>query len=98
MPSRFEAIAGTAIGYTVGTGGTVTQATNKTTAVTLNAPSGEIITDDAQLAAAARATFKVNNTFMRAHDCVIVNHASAGTVTPTLFLRKTLRMVHSILH
>jgi len=79
MPSRFEAIAGTAIGYTAGTGASVEQANNKTTEVTINAPSGEIVTDDADLATTARATFKVNNSFMRAHDCVIVNHASEGT-------------------
>ena len=40
MASKFEATAGKLIGPT--TGGTVTQSTNKTTGVTLNAASGQI--------------------------------------------------------
>ncbi len=40
MASIFEATAGSAIGPT--NGGTVTQATNKATAVTLNTESGQI--------------------------------------------------------
>lgn len=50
------------VGYTTGAGGTVTQATDKTTAVTLNAPSGIITTSNSALAAGATATFTMNNT------------------------------------
>ena len=59
MASIFEATAGKLIGPT--TGGTVTQATNKTTGVTLNAASGQITMNGAELAGAAEATFTVTN-------------------------------------
>ena len=59
MASIFEATAGKLIGPT--TGGTVTQSTNKTTGVTLNAASGQITMNGAELAGAAEATFTVTN-------------------------------------
>ena len=55
MASIFEATAGSAIGPT--NGGTVTQATNKATAVTLNTESGQITLASAELAGAAEVTF-----------------------------------------
>ena len=60
-------------------GGTVTQATSKSTGVTLNTNSGQITMDDAALAAAAEVTFAVTNSQVAATDVVIVNHGSAGT-------------------
>ena len=77
MASQFEAVAGKAIGYT--TGGTVTQATNKSTAVTLNTESGQITMNNAALADGAEVTFQVNNDRVAATDVVVVNHGSAGT-------------------
>ena len=77
MASIFEATAGSLIGPT--TGGTVTQATNKATAVTLNAESGQISMAGAELAGAAEVTFQVNNDKIAATDVVVVNHSSAGT-------------------
>ena len=77
MASIFEATAGKLVGPA--TGGTVTQATSKATAVTLNAESGQITLDDASLAAAAEVSFTVNNDKIAATDLVICNHASAGT-------------------
>ena len=77
MASIFEATAGSLIGPT--TGGTVTQATNKATAVTLNAESGQITLNGAELAGAAEVTFQVNNDKIAATDVVVVNHSSAGT-------------------
>ena len=59
MPSLFEVSAGKLAGPT--TGGTVTQATNKTTGVTLNTESGQITMNDAALGAAAEASFTVTN-------------------------------------
>ena len=38
MPSQFEAVAGSALGYSDDDTGSVTQATNKGTGVTLNKP------------------------------------------------------------
>ena len=77
MASKFEAVAGKAIGYT--TGGTVTQATNKGTGVTLNTESGQITMNNAALGDGAEVTFEVTNDRVAATDVVIVNHGSAGT-------------------
>ena len=48
MASQFEVSAGKAIGYV--SGGAVTQATSKSTGVTLNKPCGAITTHNAALA------------------------------------------------
>ena len=77
MPSQFEVTAGKLAGPT--TGGTVTQATNKGTGVTLNTESGQITMNNAALAAAAEVTFTVTNDKIAAADVVVVNHGSAGT-------------------
>ena len=65
-------------GYSTG-GGTVTQASNKTTAVTLNAKSGAITMNNAALADDATAAFTLTNSFIAATDVLIVNVASVGT-------------------
>ena len=77
MASIFEATAGSLIGPT--TGGTVTQATNKTTGVTINAASGQITMNNAALGAGAEATFTVTNSEVAATDVVVAVHGSAGT-------------------
>jgi hypothetical protein len=79
MASIFETVAGNAIGYPVGLGGAVTQATSKSTGVTLNFPSGSITMNGAALADATNVSFTVTNSSIAATDVVIVNHASAGT-------------------
>lgn len=53
-------------------GGVVTQATNRSTGVTLNKISGAITTNTASLAAEAAATFTVTNTQCFADDIVLV--------------------------
>jgi len=50
-----------ALGYGVGAGGTVVQATSKSTAVTLNRPSGRITMHNAALAAGAFVVFNFTN-------------------------------------
>ena len=77
MPSLFEVTAGSLVGPT--TGGTVTQATNKSTGVTLNTESGQITMNNAALAAAAEVSFTVTNSKIAATDVVVVNHGSGGT-------------------
>lgn len=67
------------LGYGTGGGGTVTQATNKSTGVTLNTASGQITMDNAALAAGAEVTFTVTNSVVETTDVVIVNHGSAGS-------------------
>ena len=77
MPSLFEVTAGKLTGPT--NGGSVTQATNKTTGVTLNSESGVITMNNAALGAAGEATFTVTNDKIAATDVVVACHGSAGT-------------------
>ena len=67
------------IGYGTGAGGAVTQATSKTTGVTLNATSGQITMNNAALTTAPVAGFVLTNSSIEATDTVIVNVASAAT-------------------
>jgi hypothetical protein len=63
---------GSGLGYTTGSGGAVTQATNRTTGVTLNTITGAITTNNASLAAEAAAKFTVTNSKVSATDVVVV--------------------------
>lgn len=67
-----------ALGYHagVGMGGTVTQATNRATGVTINKVCGQITTHNASLAAEGSADFVVTNSKVGAKDVVVVNIAS----------------------
>ena len=77
MPSLFEVTAGSLVGPT--DGGTVTQATNKSTGVTLNTESGQITMNNAQLDAGTEVSFTVTNSKIAATDVVVACHGSAGT-------------------
>jgi|TARA_Y100000310_G_C20251733_1_gene609415 hypothetical protein len=61
-------------------GGTVTQASNKSTGVTLSTNSGQITMNGAALGDDTEISFVVTNTNVAATDVVIVNHGSAGTM------------------
>ena len=67
------------IGYAAAAQGTVTQATNKGTAVTLNKSAGKITMNAASLAGGAAVTFTLNNSIISANDVVIVNVSGGGT-------------------
>ena len=67
-------------GYIAGGGGTVTQATNKATGVTLNKPSGQITMNNASLAAATIVSFTFTNSTISSTDVLVINHVSGGTV------------------
>jgi len=67
------------IGYTAAAQGTVTQATDKSTAVTLNKPAGRITMNGAALAGNTAVTFTLNNTFISSNDVVVVNVSAGGT-------------------
>ena len=62
-----------ALGYGVGSGGTVTQTTSKSSAVTLNKPSGTIVMNNAVLPAGALVTMTVNNSTKGTSDNVVVS-------------------------
>ena len=67
------------LGYTTGSGGTVTQATSKATGVTLSKSTGQITLDAAALAADTTVSFTLTNTVIEANDILILNHISGGT-------------------
>jgi hypothetical protein len=69
------------LGYTAAAQGTVTQLTDKSTAVTLNKSAGRITMNNASLATATNATFTLNNSFISANDTVILT-ISGGQTTP----------------
>ena len=78
--SSIKSISGTAgIGYGTGAGGTVTQATNKSTGVTLNKVSGQITMNNASLAAGAEVSFTLTNSAIAATDVVVTAIASGAT-------------------
>jgi hypothetical protein len=63
------------LGYGTGAGGTVTQATSRTTGVTLSKPTGAITMFSAAGSIVA-ATFTVTNTLVAATDTIILNQKS----------------------
>jgi hypothetical protein len=71
--------AESAVGYSTGTGGTVTQATNKSTGVTLNKRCGQITMNNASLAAAAEVSFTFTNSTIAATDVVVTAISSGAT-------------------
>jgi hypothetical protein len=69
------------IGYGTGAGGTITQGAGaKTNAVTLNRPTGIIVTDNDALAANTAVTFNLSNSVIESTDIVVVSHISGGTL------------------
>jgi hypothetical protein len=71
--------AASAVGYSTGTGGTVTQASTKSTGVTLDKRCGQITMNNAALAAAAEVSFTLTNSVIAATDVVMVSIASGAT-------------------
>ena len=71
--------AESAVGYSTGTGGTVTQATSKSTGVTLNKRCGQITMNNAALSAAAEVSFTFTNSTIAATDVVVTAISSGAT-------------------
>jgi hypothetical protein len=69
------------LGYGTGSGGTVTQATSKSTAVTLNKSNGQITMNNAALNAATTVRFTVNNSLCAATDVPMVCLAAGITAS-----------------
>ena len=67
------------IGYAAGGQGTVTQATSKSTGVTLNKSAGRITMNAALLAANTAASFTLTNSTISTNDSIIVNVSGGGT-------------------
>lgn len=71
--------AESAVGYGTGAGGTVTQATSKSTGVTLNKRCGQITMNNAALSAAAEVSFTFTNSTIAATDVVVTAISSGAT-------------------
>ena len=67
------------IGYAASAQGTVTQATSKSTAVTLDKSMGRITMNNASLASVTNVTFTLNNSFISANDVLILNVGAGAT-------------------
>jgi hypothetical protein len=67
------------VGYATGAGGTQTQASSKSTSVTLNAACGHITMNKAALAAGTIVTFTLTNSAISSGDVLVLNHVSGGT-------------------
>lgn len=68
------------VGYAVGAGGTVTQATSKSTTVALATMCGNITMNNAALAAGAIVSFTWTNANISGSDVVVLNHIFGGTI------------------
>ena len=71
------------IGYAAGAQGSVTQATSKSTAVTLNTSSGQITMNNAALASVTNVAFTLNNSLISSKDVLIVNVAGGAATAGT---------------
>lgn len=78
------------IGYSTGAGAAVTQATNRTTGVTINAICGTITTNNASLAAEATAEFTVTNSAVAIGDVVVVSQQSGAVAAGTIVFVSTV--------
>ena len=67
------------IGYSTAAQGTVTQATDKSTGVTLNKSAGRITMNNASLAAGVAVSFILTNSLISINDVLIVNVSSNTT-------------------
>ena len=67
------------LGYATAAQGTVTQATDKATGVTLNKSAGRITMNNAALAGGAVVSFILTNSLISTNDVIIVNVSSNTT-------------------
>jgi hypothetical protein len=67
------------IGYSVAAQGAVTQATDKSTGVTLNRSAGRITMNNAALAGNTAVSFTLTNSTVSANDTIIVNISGGAT-------------------
>lgn len=81
--SILSSSATAASGYATGAGGAVTQATSRTTGVTLSKPCGTITTNSTSLAAGSTAKFTVTNTLVAATDHIDLTIQSGTTTDAT---------------
>lgn len=66
-------LAGGQLGYSTDAQGAVTQATSKSTGVTLNKSSGQITMNNAALAGTTNVTFTLTNSLIGVKDVLVLN-------------------------
>lgn len=74
------------IGYKTGAGGAVTQATSRSTGVTLNTVTGTITTNNTSLAALTRAQFTVTDSAVALRDTVVLSVVSGPTADTSIYV------------
>ena len=79
LDANFTNLNSDKAGYITGEGGAVTQATSKSTGVTLHKKCGQITLNGAALAANTTVSFTLTNSTIAATDILVLNHVSAGT-------------------
>jgi len=79
VDTNFTDLRDNKAGYVTGDGGTVTQATSKSTGVTLSKKCGQITMHNADLGANTTVSFTLTNTTIAATDLLVLNHVSGGT-------------------
>ena len=78
-PEFTTCFASEQLGYASGAQGTVTQATDKSTGVTLNKSAGRITMNNAALASNTAVSFTLTNSLISANDVIITNVSGGGT-------------------
>lgn len=73
------------LGYTAAAQGTVTQLTDKSTAVTLNKAAGQITMNGAALAGNTAVQFTMNNSFISANDILVLNIGAGAVADPAAY-------------
>lgn len=81
---------GAGLGYGTGSGGTVTQLTSKSTAVTLNKPCGQITMHNAALAAGSIVSFDFYNNLCTTNDTCVVSIKGGSTSYPYAYKIQTV--------
>jgi hypothetical protein len=71
------------LGYAAGAQGAVTQATDKSTGVTLNKSSGQITMSNAALTTLTNVSFTLTNSLISAKDVLITNVAGGAATSGT---------------
>ena len=83
--SGFDIYASDEIGYAAAAQGAVTQATDKSTGVTLNKSAGQITMNNAALAGGAAVSFTLTNSFLSNKDVIILNISGGAVADPTAY-------------
>jgi hypothetical protein len=78
--------ASTEIGYASGAQGTVTQATSKSTGVTLNTSAGQITMNAASLATVTNVTFTLTNSTISAKDVLLLTVTNGTSASYNAFV------------